>query len=61
MGLRIEYAQKVNSEKVKTYEELDQAIKKSLSVLKPNETLYILPTYSAMLEVRKILTGKKIL
>ena len=25
------------------------------------ETLYVLPTYSAMLDVRKILTGKKIL
>jgi UDP-N-acetylmuramyl tripeptide synthase len=36
------------------------AIKKGLHSISPGESLYILPTYSAMLEVRKILTGKKI-
>lgn len=37
---------------------LDEAIKCGLSKLKMDETLYILPTYSAMLEVRKILKSK---
>jgi len=32
----------------------------SLNKTNKSETLYVLPTYSAMLEVRKILTGKKI-
>jgi len=32
-----------------------------LENIKSNETLYILPTYSAMLDLRKILTGKAIL
>ncbi len=42
------------------YEKLPEAIKFSLQLNK-KETLYILSTYSAMLEVRKILSGKKIL
>lgn len=40
---------------------LKLAISRTLESLQPSETLYILPTYSAMLEVRKILTGRKIL
>lgn len=40
---------------------LDKGIDSALSKVGKNETLYILPTYSAMLEVRKILTGRKIL
>lgn len=47
--------------KVKIYENLNDAIKESLKKLALSETLYILPTYSAMLEVRKILLGKQIL
>lgn len=43
------------------YEDLDTAIQCALSLLPAQKTLYVLPTYSAMLEVRKILTGKKIL
>jgi lipid II isoglutaminyl synthase (glutamine-hydrolysing) len=43
------------------FENLEDATKKGLVEIKNNETLYILPTYSAMLDVRKILTGKKIL
>ena len=50
-----------DNSKVKIYEELKQAITKALDGLKSGETLYILPTYSAMLDVRKILTGRKIL
>ena len=43
------------------FENLDSAILKGLAGTKKDEVFYILPTYSAMLEVRKILTGKKIL
>jgi hypothetical protein len=32
-----------------------------LDSLESEETLYILPNYSAMLDIRKTLTGKKIL
>jgi len=63
MGLRIKYAiksQKYNS-KFKVFENLREAIKIAIDISHKNEMLYILPTYSAMLEVRKILTGKKIL
>jgi len=42
-------------------EDLKNAIGLSLKRLPKSEVLYILPTYSAMLEVRKILTGKRIL
>jgi lipid II isoglutaminyl synthase (glutamine-hydrolysing) len=47
--------------KFKIEEDLKTAVNLSLENLSKSETLYILPTYSAMLEVRKILTGKKIL
>lgn len=43
------------------YEDLTIALDFCLRNLNIHETLYILPTYSAMLEVRKILIGKKIL
>lgn len=41
--------------------DLKGAMRKGLNKIKRDETLYILPTYSAMLEARKILTGRKIL
>ncbi|MCL5439057.1 MAG: MurT ligase domain-containing protein [Patescibacteria group bacterium] len=70
MGLRIKYAlenqkskiknQNYNS-KFKILENLNDAIKISLEKTPEKNVLYILPTYSAMLEIRKILTGRKIL
>ena len=42
-------------------ENLKEAIYAGLKEVGKGEILYILPTYSAMLDVRKILTGKKIL
>lgn len=70
MGLRIKYA--MQGTKFKSYsiihssffiihENLTEAIRPALDRIKPDETLFVLPTYSAMLEVRKILTGRKIL
>lgn len=58
MALRVKYEE---YKKFQTFENLDEAINKAIEILPPNETLYILPTYSAMLEVRKIITGRKIL
>lgn len=63
LGLRLEYAQEsqnINS-KVKIIKVLENAVNESVGISSEAETLFILPTYSAMLEVRKILTGKKIL
>lgn len=42
-------------------ENLQKAIQTALNRTPDDETLHILPTYSAMLEVRGILTGRKIL
>ncbi|BAZ46514.1 hypothetical protein NIES4102_35500 [Chondrocystis sp. NIES-4102] len=42
-------------------EDLAIAIKTALEHTKKTETLHIIPTYSAMLEVREILVGRKIL
>lgn len=58
MGLRLKYAEFKNFQ---TEENLSDTIRIALKKTPSNETLYILPTYSAMLEARKILTGKKIL
>lgn len=50
LALRLKYA----GIETQVFERLSDA-------LRTEETLFVLPTYSAMLEVRKILTGKKIL
>ena len=42
-------------------EDLSQAINTALEQTPHNETLHIIPTYSAMLEVREVLVGRKIL
>ena len=71
LGLRIKYALKAlehknmktleHNSKFKIFQELEKAIFVGLDGIKVDETLYILPTYSAMLEIRKILRGRKIL
>lgn len=58
MGLRIKYS---TLSDFKIIENLKDAIDRATGETPTNETLYILPTYSAMLEARKVLTGKKIL
>lgn len=57
MAVRLKYAGFF----VHISENIENAIKLSLVSLEENEKLFILPNYSAMLETRKILTGKKIL
>ncbi|MBI2613693.1 MAG: Mur ligase family protein [Candidatus Levybacteria bacterium] len=62
MGLRIKYTQTIIHDSLFIIQEdLKKAIELTLEKTPKSEILYILPTYSAMLEVRKILTGKKIL
>jgi len=63
MALRIKYldsTQNFNSN-VRIFENLRGAIKNAISETSTGEALFVLPTYSAMLETRKILTGRKIL
>ena len=59
MAVRMQYAD--GGEKLVVNNVLSEAINTGVQNLSKEDVLYILPTYSAMLEVRKILTGKKIL
>ncbi|MDZ8109961.1 MAG: Mur ligase family protein [Nostoc sp. DedQUE12a] len=63
MALRLRYSQKSPESTLNliVQEDLRQAIATALEHTPENETLHILPTYSAMLEVREVLTGRKIL
>lgn len=62
MALRLKYASN-NNQNYKSFEmneNLRDLIKSAVSKTRRDQILYILPTYTAMLEVRKILVGKKI-
>lgn len=63
MALRLRYSEKSAQSNLNLIveEDLRQAIAKALEHTPTTETLHILPTYSAMLEVREVLTGRKIL
>jgi lipid II isoglutaminyl synthase (glutamine-hydrolysing) len=63
MALRLRYSEKSLESKLNLIveEDLRQAIATALKNTPDHETLHILPTYSAMLEVREVLTGRKIL
>ena len=60
MVLRLKYSG-FNMNKKLINADLKTAIQSGLVKIMEGETLYILPTYSAMLEVRKIIRGRKIL
>jgi lipid II isoglutaminyl synthase (glutamine-hydrolysing) len=60
LALRLKYAE-INPKKINVIESLREAIDTGVKAVKKNEVLWILATYSAMLDVRKILIGKKIL
>jgi len=60
LALRIKYAG-IDREKYQTFEKMEDAVQAGLKAKDKMNTFFILPTYSAMLETRKILTGKKIL
>ncbi|MGM3307547.1 MurT ligase domain-containing protein [Anabaena sp. WFMT] len=63
MALRLRYSQKSAQSNLTLIveEDLRRAITTALEHTPANETLHILPTYSAMLEVREVLTGRQIL
>jgi UDP-N-acetylmuramyl tripeptide synthase len=64
LALRLAYSREnnqVNPYELLVHEDLKAALEIALEKTALNETLHILPTYSAMLEVRQILTGRKIL
>lgn len=67
MGVRILYGKqkkkisKINECLVTVHENVLYAINHAVKITDSNQTVWILATYSAMLDVRKILTGKKIL
>lgn len=60
LGLRIKYAD-FPQNTFTVIDDLPKAVVAAINSTKGNETLFILPTYTAMLEIRKLLTGKKIL
>lgn len=59
LNLRLRYEMQKNN--IKTFENLKEAVDEAISKTNVGERLYVLPTYSAMLEVRKILLGRKLL
>jgi len=59
LGLRIKYGE-LKNELIVTPDVKD-ALDTAFSQIQDKETLWILATYSAMLDIRKLLTGKKIL
>ncbi len=59
MALRLHYCQ--GQAQLTVEPNLQKALQTALQVTSPDKTLHILPTYSAMLEVRQLLTGRKIL
>lgn len=66
MALRLTYSSaEINPDKINfkliVKEDLSEAINTALEHTQESETLHIIPTYSAMLEVREILIGRKIL
>lgn len=60
MALRLKYAQ-IPTKNIKKINEIPRAFHESLNLTKKGKTLYILPTYSAMLELRKYLIKKDII
>ncbi len=54
MALRLKYAEIKNATII-------HDIREAVLSVKENEVLWVLPTYSAMLDIRKVLTGRKIL
>ncbi len=60
-ALRLQYAQERQKISFLIHEDIKELLTQALNSITENETLYVLPTYSAMLSLRQIVTGKKIL
>jgi UDP-N-acetylmuramyl tripeptide synthase len=54
MAVRLKYAG-VEPERISIETDLRGAIERALAAAEPGETVYVLPTYTAMLEVREML------
>jgi len=59
VNLRLRYEGSKNN--INTFEDLSEAVDAIVKKTKEGEKFYVLPTYSAMLDVRKILLGRKLL
>jgi UDP-N-acetylmuramyl tripeptide synthase len=59
LNLRLRYEDTKNI--INAFENLNEAVEKVVNKTKEGERLYILTTYSAMLEVRKILLGRSLM
>ena len=57
MALRLKYAEQL----AHIIPDSENALNQMIGKLESGETLYILPNYSAMLDIRKVLTGRKLL
>lgn len=57
MALRLKYAG-WTGERIHRHESLGAAVDASLARLEPGETLFVLPTYTAMLDVRRLLARR---
>jgi UDP-N-acetylmuramyl tripeptide synthase len=57
MALRIKYAG-VGELTLATEPDLEKALDAGLRAVSPGETLYVVPTYTAMLDLRKIMVGR---
>lgn len=60
MAIRLKYAE-IDGKKIDVIRSLTDAVDQAVYSVSENEVLWVLATYSAMLDVRKILTGRKIL
>lgn len=60
LGLRIKYAE-IDHKKYEVRPNLKDAVDYAVNVTPQTKTLYALPTYSSMLEIRKIMKGQSIL
>ncbi|MCX8008415.1 MAG: Mur ligase family protein [Patescibacteria group bacterium] len=60
MAVRVKYAG-VQEKHIVVFSTIQESIQKTIETVDADQHIWILPTYSAMLEVRKVLTGRKIL
>jgi len=57
MTLRLKYTD-LDAKKIETINNIPEAFEKALSLMGNNETLYVMPTYTAMFELRNYLKNK---
>jgi len=57
MALRMKYSG-MSVDLIQTIPKLDKALERALEMVQPGETLWILPTYTCLLELQKILRAK---